>query len=129
METTKVNDLIHYRDLLEDVITSYDGLTEIRFTSRIQANPYMDFPDEYANIGSVLIKDVNKGDIYNANYILVDFGTRIDLDITFIDFRITLSSFPLWEIVSGDQGQLLGRFDVVMEQLRNFPIQFVIRRN
>ncbi|WP_025143744.1 hypothetical protein [Pedobacter jeongneungensis] len=125
MRISKVIDLEYYRDQLEDVIVSDDGLTEFRFTSRVQANPDMDFPEEYANIGSVIIKDVTKGDIYHANYILVDFGMRIDLDITFKDFRIILSSFPLWEIVSGNQGQLLGRFDHVMELLHSFPIDSV----
>ena len=129
METTKVNDLEYYRDQLEDVITSHDKLTEFRFTSRVKANPDVDFPDGDSNIGSVIIKDVTKGIVYNANYIIADLGTRIDLDITFTDFYLTLSSRPWWEIVSGSQAQLFGRFDYVIGQLQNFPIDAVVRRS
>ena len=129
METKKNDDLAFYRDQIEDVIISDDGLTEFKFTSRLQANPNIDFPNEYSNIGNVIIKDITKGIFYNANYIIADLGTRIDLDITFTDFYLTLSSRPWWEIVSGSQAQLFGRFDYVIGQLQNFPIDAVVRRS
>lgn len=126
METKGVSSIVQYREQLEDVIVSNDGVLKIKFTAKVIDNPDLVGIEEYHNSGAVKIEVINTGEVYDATYKLTELANDVYLYVNFWGWYIDLGSVPL-PFHSGNQGSFPHKFDDTMEKLRYLDTNMMIR--